>query len=521
MSKTVVNLALWHSVNLEASLVVYTGDMMRKISILTMLLWSATVAWCYQGAGDRKEFTYTITSVMQIARPFNVADMTDDYQDARLLAQDADSATVEITYYPLNTNREAIGENANWKRDYAHMTQYLAPTATENWDEKMRADLLAALRQDGIDPDRLTDLQVVTQVSRWLLHRSRSTDAFAIWYVHYPKSTPEVPLLLRWFFNKEKKAAGMPTDQAMFDQEVLGRSMFYNRVHGSCTSYSIYLATVLRALGIPSRILFFIPPVDANDKQQREMLLSALHHNGVRATIRHGLPRGGFANHLFNEAFVGNRWVRVNYDVVGQNPLDDSYLGLLTHILTTDSISHVPMAETWGRRYAMYPFVGPKLSSQNPYRLLKVSDHFGARAKIANPQVTNEELRAVTVKEVYWKDTLPAPVRAALKNGDPTDPDFYIGIQEYIPRYPNQMRDFEARAGHQFVLVSQGHPDLKATLSGMKLSSGSQYQMWGVRIDAGSRKDLVRGAEYTIRPVNTSGIYTWSVKEGLVVRAPQ
>ena len=386
---------------------------MRKALLGAILLWSAISGWCYPGeqisgyarahkyfGDDPKEFTYTITSVMQFAKPFDVADMTDDYQDAHLIAQDEDSAIVEITYYPLNTNREGIGENLNWKRDYAHMTRYLVPTATENWDENMRADLLAELRQDGVDPETLTDLQVVTRVSRWLNRRSRYTNAFAIWFVHYPAGNPEVFPLLRPAFDKEKPTPGT-TDQAMFDQEVLGRSMFYNRVHGSCTSYAVYLATVLRALGIPSRIVLFVPPVDANDRQQKEMLLSAIHHNAVRATIRHGLPRGGFANHLFNEAFIGNRWVRVNYDVVGQNTLDDSYLGLLTHILTTDSLSHVPMAETWGRRYAMYSAVEPKLSSQNPYRLLKVSDHFGVRAKIANPAEKDEELRTVTVKSAH------------------------------------------------------------------------------------------------------------------------
>jgi hypothetical protein len=500
---------------------------MRRLFLLVAVLGGLAGGWCYQQdyakvhkylGDDRKEFTYTITSVMQFAKPFDLADMTDDYQDARLIEQDADSATVEITYYPLNTNRDAIGENPNWKRDYAHMTKYLAPTATENWDEKMRADLLAELRTDGIDPDTLTDKQLVTQVSRWLKGRSKFTDAFAIWYVHYPDGKPEVFPLLRPAFDREKRKVGASDDQTMFDQEVLGRSMFYKRVHGSCTSYSVYLATVLRALGMPARIVFCVPPADMNDRSQKEMLLSAIHHNGVRATIRHGLPRGGFSNHLFNEAFVGNRWVRVNYDVVGQNSLDDAYFGLLTHIFTTDSLSHVPIAETWGRRYATYSAVGPKLSSSNPYRLLKVSDHFGTNANIPNPAVADEELRAVTVNEVYWKDALPANVRASLKNGDPTNADFYIGIQEYIPRYVTQMNDFEASVGHQFVLTASGHPDLKATLSGMKLSNGSQYQMFGVRIDAESKKDVAPGVEYAIRPVNTSDVYTWRVKDGIAVR---
>jgi hypothetical protein len=356
-------------------------------------------------------------------------------------------------------------------------------------------------------------------VSRWLKKRSRYTDAFAIWYVYFPNGKPEVHPLLRAAFDREKKTAGKTTDQEMFDQEVLGRSMFYGRVHGSCTSYAVYLATVMRALGIPTRIAFFVPPADSNDRAQKEMLMEGIHHNQVRATIRHGLPRGGFSNHLFNECYIGNRWVRVNYDVVGQNSLDDTYLGLLTHIYTTDSLSHVPMAETWGLRNAVYHRLGPdlKLSSVNPYRLLKVSDHFGTNARIANPPVELEELRLVTVKEAYWKDELPKYV--GIKGGDPTKADFYIGIQEYVPRYVGQMRDFEARAGHEFVLAAAGHPDVKATLSGMKLSNGAQYQMWGVRIAEESRKDLAAGVEYKIRPVNTSDVYHWTVRSGVVLKA--
>jgi hypothetical protein len=359
---------------------------------------------------DPKENTYTIKSVMQFVQPVNVSDMTDDYQDARLVAQDDYTTTVEITYYPLNTNREGIGENPNWKRDYAGMTQYLAPTPSENWDEKMRADLLAALRADGIDPDKLTDREVVTQVSRWLKRRSRFTDAFAIWYVYFSNGKPEVHPALRAAFDEEKKKAGKSTDQEMFDEEVLGRSMFYGRVHGSCTSYSVYLATVMRALGIPTRIVICVPPADSNDPAQKQMLAEGIHHNRVRATVRHGLPRGGFSNHLFNECYIGNRWVRVNYDVVGQNSLDASYFGLLTHIYTTGSVSHVPLATTWGVRYAGYHRLGPelKLSSANPYRLVSVSDHFGSKAKIESPPVSDEELRTVTVKEAYWKTHCPS-----------------------------------------------------------------------------------------------------------------
>jgi hypothetical protein len=333
---------------------------------------------------DPKEYTYTITSEMQFAKPFNVADMNDDYQDARLIEQDGDWTKVEITYYPLNTNCKGIRGNPNWKRDYAHMTKFLAPTVTENWDDKMRADLLTELHRDSIDPDRLTDLQVVERVSEWLRRRSHSTTAFTIFYVHYPARQPEVCASLRQKFDAEKPTPDT-TDWEMFEQEILGRSMFYKHVYGACTSYSVYLATVLRALGIPTRIVVFVPPADTSDSQQVEKLLSAIHDDDVRETIRHGLPPAGkFNDHWFNEAFVGKRWVRVNYDVVGQNILDGSYLGLQTHILTTDGLSHVPLAKTWGSRLAKYQ---PGLPTPNPYRLVEVSDHLGVHAKIHHPEV--------------------------------------------------------------------------------------------------------------------------------------
>lgn len=469
-------------------------------------------------AHPEKESTYTVTSVFELAKPYNIADMTDDYQEARMLAEDANSATVEITYYPFSNNADSIGENPNWRHEYAGMSQYLRPTPTENWDEKMRADLLVELAQDSIDPAVLTDRELVRKVSRWLMRRSTFNPAFAIWYVHFPNAIPEVFAPLRAAFNKEKPSPDT-TDQAMFDREVLGRQMFYNRVHGSCTSSAVLMATVMRALGIPTRIVFFVPPADGNDAKQREMLFSALHHNQVRATVRHGLPGGGFSNHLFNEVFVGNRWVRLNYDVLGQNILDEHYLGLLTHILTTDSLTHVPMAETWGSRYAEYAHAEPKLSSMNPYRLLKVSDHFGANAHIENPAIGEEELRKVTVIEAWTRDA----ANALLTKPVDTNADLFIGIREYIPNYTLQLRYFAQHAGKEFTLVGPDGAELKASLSGLTIrnkdKTGRQFQWFALKIAEADRAQFDPGTPYAIRPHNTSETYLWTVKDGVTVRA--
>ena len=140
-----------------------------------------------------KEDTYTITSVLQLLQPVNPADMNDDFQDARVLAQDKDSLTVEVTYYPLR--QVSIGENPNWRKDYAGMTEYLKATPTENWDETMRRDLLAELRQDGIDPDKLTDKQLVEEWMHASTHGSPGSSG-ARWWLHSSLS----PSAICWRF---------------------------------------------------------------------------------------------------------------------------------------------------------------------------------------------------------------------------------------------------------------------------------------------------------------------------------
>jgi transglutaminase-like putative cysteine protease len=256
--------------------------------------------------------TYTITSRLELVPPFALADMNDPFQDARLVTRGDRSSTFEITYYPLY--RPTVGENAHWHTDYAGMTEYLRPTPTENWDEAMRRDLLAELRTAGIGPGRLTDKQLVEQVSRWAMRRSRSTKTFAVWTIHFPEQRAEIFPTLRRAFERERERSNPSwTDEQMISQEVFGRSMFYEKVHGSCTSSSIYLTTIFRALGIPTRVVFCIPPFDANDAAQARMFYAAIHHNEVRETVRKALAgMRGFANHLFNEVYVGHQWVRLN-----------------------------------------------------------------------------------------------------------------------------------------------------------------------------------------------------------------
>ena len=347
------------------------------------------------------------------------------------------------------------------------------------------------------------------------MRRAHSTDAFAIWTITFPGGKPAVYPPLREAFDRQKRGTNS-TDAQLFEQEALGRSMFYNKIHGSCTSSAVYLATILRALGIPTRIVFCIPPFDPNDENQAQMFYTNIHHYRVRETIRAALDgTHGFENHLFNEVWVGHHWARLNYSQLGQPVLDRQYFGLLTHIYTCSSLSDVPLAQTWGMRYFKYPAGQPTLSSQNPYHLISVHDEFGPNAHIDNPEVPPAELRTVTINNLLLPNSSTLPKWVDFSHQS-SKPDFLIGTKEWVAGNHFQMNAFEKRAGHDFVLSAPDHPPIKARLNGMKLSSGDgTFQAYGANILPEDKEKMVPGIAYSIQPLNISPTYRWELATNL------
>lgn len=463
----------------------------------------------------KSQSTYSITTTMRILSPVRISDMNDGYQEAALLRKDGDLRTIRIRYYPLESR--AIGENRNWHAEDSKMWKYLQSRPAANWDSKMRQDLIAELKQDGIDPGRLSDKALVEQVSKWLIKRCRHTDKFTSWFVYFPNGRPAVYPPLRAAFDAKKPSPEW-TDQRMFGEEVLGKEMFYNKIHGDCTSTALLMATVLRALGIPTRIIVCIPAADPNDEEQRNLLFSNVHHDITRSVIEQGLePQyGSFCNHLFNEVYIDHRWVRLNYTALGQRIVDKAYLGLMTHIYTCLDLSDVPLAQTWGVRFAHKAYLSPSLSSINPYMLLSVKDRFGKYGNIQNPPAPAlAELRTVTVERLYRPD---APELEGL--GISSDPaEFYAYTSEWIVDQDwHQLRLFQNRASNAFVLRSEGHPDLSAQVvcnitgdTANDKEHGGRFHGFGLRLL--DPEKVAPGAQYKLVPINKSGDYQWRVAD--------
>jgi hypothetical protein len=241
---------------------------------------------------QRREFTYSVRAVVRVMPPYSLKRLNDDYQDVRVRKETKDFVELEVVVYPFNSNSEAITGNRNWKIDYAGMKEYLAPGITTNWDDAMRQKLLRELAKDGIDPDKLTDKEVVEQVSRWLFKRSRCRDMFCTFYIGFPNGKPEVLPGLEKAFERDK---GDPkwTTQEQFDHELFGKQMFAHKTYGTCTSTAVYQTTVLRALGIPTRMILCIPLADGSDSAQVEMVGKGLTNHRVRSDASLGALSGG------------------------------------------------------------------------------------------------------------------------------------------------------------------------------------------------------------------------------------
>lgn len=479
--------------------------------------WVVTVPmlWAAEGRME-KEQTYTITSVMQILQPVNPADMTDDFQDCRVLEQDKDSCTVEVTYYPLHQQR--VDANPNWRADDKDMTEYLKPTLTENWDAAMRKDLVSELQKAGIDPDRLTDKELVEQVARWTMNRARTTSGFFIWACTFQDGKPAIYPMLQDVVERNKPDPAWMAQQT-FDTELLGKAMYYNRTHGSCTSTAIYMATILRALGIPTRMVFCVPPFDPNDESQARTFYDGTHHHMIREIVRGALDgMGGFDNHIFNEVYVGKRWVRLNYSRLGQPIVDRQYFGLLTHIYTCADMSQVPLAQTWGMRYFRYPADQQKLASVNPYRLVSVQDHFGTAARLDNPQVPPAEYRIVTIDAVLLPDSplLPEYFGKAAAQGAF---DLFLLYRERVDA-THPMRGFSRRAGHEFLLRAPGCEPVKARWTGASVSA-SGVETCALQIAPDDKARIVPAVAYRIEPVNISQTYRWVTGQDVTVTFPK
>ena len=463
---------------------------------------------------ERREYAYTVRSILRVLRPCGGAELTDDYQDARVLASNDRYVELEVVHYPLNTCAAAIEGRRPWQADLGNLTEYLKPGVTTNWDDAMRRDVLARLADAGIVPAELTDRDAAIRIARWALRHTKPHSHFNAFHIHYPGGVPAV------FPGREDGVRADLCDaswtfQKQFEHETLGREMFHNRARGTCTSTAVYLATVLRAAGIPTRMIICTPLVDASGGDNIELVRSGIKHPGIRRLLLDALAplKNSNASHTFNEVYVDGRWRRLNGDRLGQNILDRGMFGLVTHVLTFNDLADVELVR-WGGRTADAQF-----AYANPYSAIEVSDEIGVHCSAANAELPPAGIKSLTISKVYWLDSpdVPGCVRGSQFNDDGSG-HLFLHVDDPAGASGDDYRAFYEAASKQFRLTAKDQPAIPLNAErGYWIDSNEDCREFYARIKPEDRAKLKTGAKYKLEVVSQNKDAEWKVAPTLEV----
>jgi hypothetical protein len=459
---------------------------------------------------ERCEYAYTVRAVMHVMAPFDVASMNDDYQDVRLLERRPDLLEFEVVVYPFNTVADALEPDARWSRQPSEMRPYLASGACSNFDGAMRKQLVAELAERDVDLAKLDDAQAVRAVSAWLLERSEFEDSFTTFAVEFDAGEPRVVAHQQDGVADTLKRFGRTLD-GQWNRELFGRGMFENRIHGSCTSSAIYLASGLKSVGIPTRSIVCVPVVDANDDREVAWIDSRISHVGVRALLAQAAEtqRGSWTSHTFNEVFVGGRWRRLNYAELGQNVLDKDFLGLMVHVHTFGDHSEAGLSG-WGSR-RLHPQHAALFGSNNPYSCVSLSDRFGAHCSVPNELFGGTS--GLSLQHLFWYDS---PERGGrLETSLSNDGSRYLVAQfDTTGVDGREALEFFRSAPKGFRLRSEGGDEVPAEAIGRFWGDSGDFIL---RIEPADVPRLERGVAYALIPPAAEDGLAWKVAPGVSI----
>ena len=469
---------------------------------------------------ERREYTYSLRTVVRVLPPVSVDHLCDDYQDAIVVCADDAHYELEVVHYPLNTVADAIEAEEDWQLAALQLREYLTAGPTTNWDEEMALDLRQRLAGEGIQLASLSDRRAVEQVSRWALRHAEGLQTFTTFLVHCPDGRPEIyPGLEDKFQRKKYRSEWSVQDQ--LQHEVLGKGMYENGTRGSCTSSAVYLSTVLRAAGIPTRMILTIPAVDASNPAEVALVERGVRHHEVRETMLRALRQLGqsFAAHTYNEVWVGGRWRRLNYERLGQNTLDAGCMGLMTKIMTFKDLADAGLAPTWGTM-SLTGWNRSMFRHSNPYSAISVDDRFGMHADIANPPAQDREHAHAEIVKVYWFDSDSDRPDFIPADGVADDGHGHVLMQAKVwldDEGAGQYGRFWEQADKEFTLLAKGAPKVKA-----EATRGYWANHFYLRIAPTEYRKMKSGVEYRLKPRNRNRDHQWKIEDDVVLlgRAP-
>ncbi|MTI70042.1 MAG: hypothetical protein FH751_07305 [Firmicutes bacterium] len=359
---------------------------------------------------ERREYAYSIKTKMKLIEPYNLKNMVDLYQDVRVIEENKDEHYIilEFIFYPLVDTQKILRNlepNNNWKdyRNDEYFNKYLESTITNNWDEQMSKDLIKELKENNINIDELNDIELIKQVSRFNWDRSKSHDGGfpTDFFLRYKDGKVYVPDEFKDRFNSINT---FDSFEENLNNDVYGKQMYYNKIHGSCGSSSRYQTTIFRALGFPIRQISTVPIFDGTSEGQNSIAQEQLDNYKIKSILKDSIPSSGSANHTYNEVYVDGHWLRLNYDRFVANALDEDFMGYLVKLDHANDYSGLEIYK-WGKyNIKVEPFDFTLVEdSKNTYQMMNIDDNFGVYCTVENKKP--EILDTLVVTDAFMAQT--------------------------------------------------------------------------------------------------------------------
>lgn len=278
---------------------------------------------------ERREYAYSVYTRLLIREPFIIETMTDTYQDVRIVGGPDENGYTEIEAVIYPDVLVPIAASSYPLTDLpGDVAVYTEPGIATNYNAEMQT---AAL---GIVDNAKTDVQATLRILSWI--RTETT-------YHLDYSLPEFCYIRVENGNVQVRNYDdpFPVDD-MLRTHYYADSMFTERTHGTCTSVATLKCAMLKAAGIPCRLIQTVPVVYSHGSQ------TVPYTNNLSRNWNTELeqPPGDScwkANHGYLEVHLGGQWLRVdgNIGIYCQAP------GLYLKILSVADWSEADFTETW------------------------------------------------------------------------------------------------------------------------------------------------------------------------------
>lgn len=311
---------------------------------------------------ERREYTYTIYVKREVYAPFDTSYMDDFYQDIRNVKVSGDTLRFEALLFPEANNIVIPNSQLTGNSHDKIPTRYISPSYFCNYTIDMEKELNDIIKEW----DWGNDYELAYMFSNYCIDFSTSYPANGPIHFYIEVENNEVKVVHEEKLNKIKTPY-YPSLDRILDNQVFGRGMYKNRMHGTCGSSSVFYNTLFRAINFPTRIICSNPIINYSDTSQIKLLENIKHEGYREIALSQKRKLGGrYANHFFYEIYINGRWIRCDYDKV--NIGCTNVQGLFTLQDKFVDFSEKNFAETWGIR--MVEDLG------NAYKTIELSDKF-------------------------------------------------------------------------------------------------------------------------------------------------